>query len=165
MDVLEAIRTEHAVRTFTNQPIGDADLRAILNAGRRAHSSKNVQPWTFIAVTNRQTLQQLADCGPFAKHLATAAAGIALVSPDPTGFDLGQACAYMQLAAWNLGIGSVIGSMYDEARAKQILGIPADQHFDIALSLGYPDTSVPRPKAPNGQGRKPFDEVVRFGHW
>jgi nitroreductase len=165
MDVLEAIRTQHAVRRFTNQPISEQDLRAILNAGRRAHSSKNTQPWMFIAVRDRQTLRQLAECGPFARHLADAAAGIALVSPNPTGFDLGQACAYMQLAAWHLGIGSVIGSMYDADRAKQILGIPADQHFDVALSLGYPDPSVPRPAAPRGQGRKPFDEVVRFGHW
>lgn len=165
MDVLEAIRTEHAVRTFTGRPIDDADLRAILNAGRRAHSSKNTQPWTFIAIRDQQTLRQLAECGDFAKHLAGAAAGIALVSPDPAGFDLGQAAAYMQLAAWDLGIGSVIGSMYDEVRARQILGIPAQFRFEIALSLGYPDASVPRPSAPRGQGRKPFDEVVRFEHW
>ncbi len=50
MDVLDAIRTKRAVRYFTARPIADDDLRAILNAGRRAQSSKNTQPWVFIAI-------------------------------------------------------------------------------------------------------------------
>jgi nitroreductase len=165
MDVLDAIRTKRAVRHFTDRPISDDDLRAILIAGRRSQSSKNTQPWLLIAVRERETLKRLADCGPYATHLAGAAAAIALVSPNPTGFDLGQVAAYLQLAAWSLGIGSCIGSMYDADRAKQILGIPADYHFDTALSLGYPDPTFVRPAAPAGQGRKPFDEVVRFERW
>ncbi len=165
MDTLEAIRTKRAVRHFADRPIADADLRAILNAGRRSQSSKNSQPWVFIAVRDRETLQKLADCGPFAKHLVGAAAAIALVSLNPTDFDLGQAAAYIQLAAWDLGIGSCIGSMYEQDKAKQILGIPAEYHFDITLSLGYPDPNVARPARPRLTGRKPFDEVVRFERW
>ncbi len=165
MDTLEAIRTKRAVRTFADRPISDDDLRAILNAGRRSQSAKNTQPWILIAIRDRETLQKLADCGPYAKHLAGAAAAIALVSSNPTGFDLGQVAAYIQLAAWNLGIGSCIGSMYDADRAKQILGIPAQYHLDITLSLGYPDPTSVRPAAPAGQGRKLFDEVVRFERW
>jgi nitroreductase len=165
MDVLEAIRTKRAVRHFTERPIAHDDLRAILNAGRHAQSSKNTQPWVFIAVRDPETLRRLADCGPYAKHLAGAAAGIALVSPNQAGFDLGQATAYMQLAAWDRGIGSCIGTMYEKDQAKAVLGIPAEYFFDIALSLGYPDPAFARPAAPSGQGRKPFDEVVRFEHW
>src|SRR5215510_1575472 len=72
MDVLEAIASKRAVRHFTDQPISDEDLRAILNAGRRAQSSKNTQPWTFIAILDRQALQRLSECGAYAGHLAGA---------------------------------------------------------------------------------------------
>jgi nitroreductase len=165
MDVLEAIASKRAIRHFTDQPITDEDLRAILNAGRRAQSSKNTQPWTFIAVRDRQTLQRLSECGVYAGHLAGAAVGVALLSAGPTGFDLGQAAAYLQLAAWELGIGSCIASIYEPERAREILGVPDEYAFDIALSLGYPDPAASRPAAQSGQGRKSFDDVVRFERW
>jgi nitroreductase len=165
MDVLEAIASKRAVRHFTTQPIADEDLRAILNAGRRAQSSKNTQPWTFIAIRDRQTLQRLSECGAYAGHLAGASVGVALLSAGPTNFDLGQAAAYLQLAAWELGIGSCIASIYEPERAREILGVPDAYSCDIALSLGYPDPTATRPAAPAGQGRRSFDEVVRFERW
>ena len=165
MDVLEAIASKRAVRHFTDQPITDEDLRAILDAGRRAQSSKNIQPWTFIAIRDRQTLRRLSECGAYAGHLAGAAVGVALLSAGPTGFDLGQAAAYLQLAAWELGVGTCIATIYEPERAREILGVPETYAFDIALSLGYPDPAAGRPAAPPGQGRKSFDDVVRFERW
>jgi nitroreductase len=166
MDVAEAIRTLRSVRQFADRPIPDDALRAVLNAGRRTQSSKNSQPWTFIAIRDRDTLRRLSACGDFAQHLASAAAGIALVSPNPTGFDLGQATASIQLAAWELGIGSCIAWMHRAADAKVVLGVPADHSCDLVLSLGYPTPEeAARPLAPAGQGRKPFDEVVRWEHY
>jgi nitroreductase len=164
MDVSEAIRTQRAVRRFTDQPLPEEAIRAILNAGRRAQSSKNTQPWQFIAIRDKDMLKQLAECGAYAGHLAGAACGVALISPNPTGFDLGQAAACMQLAAWELGIGSCIASMYEPERAKALLGVPADLHFDIALSFGYPDPSQ-QPPAPRPGGRKPLEEVVHWEKW
>jgi nitroreductase len=165
MDVLTAIASKRAIRHFTDRPIADEDLRAILTAGRRAQSSKNTQPWTFLVVRDRQTLRRLSECGAYAGHLAGAAVGVALLSAGPTGFDLGQAAAYLQLAAWDLGIGSCIASIYEPERAREILGVPEAYSFDIALSLGYPDPAAVRPAAPPGEGRKPFDDVVRFERW
>lgn len=103
MDVSEAIRALRAVRRFTDQPIPDEAIRAILNAGRRAQSAKNTQPWSFVAVRDKNTLKQLSECGMYAGHLAGAALGVALISPNPTGLDIGQAVAFMQLQAWELG--------------------------------------------------------------
>jgi len=163
MDVLAAIRTKRAVRHFTDQPVPEEAIRTILNAGRRSQSSKNTQPWLFIAVRDRETLRRLSGCGAFAGHLAGAAFGVALISSESADFDSGQAAAYMQLAAWELGIGSCIASIYEPERARAILGVPEDRHFDVALSFGYPTPEeVQRPLAPPGQGRKAFDEVVRW---
>src|SRR5260221_10486659 len=107
MNVLEAIRTKRATRQFASQPVSDEQVRTVVDAGRRAQSSKNTQPWHFVVVREREMLKALSEVGPFAGHLAGAAFGVALASPDPAGrwsiaFDLGQAAAYMQLAAWEL---------------------------------------------------------------
>ncbi len=139
-------------------------IRAILNAGRRSQSSKNAQPWQFVAIRDKNTLKQLSECGAYAGHLAGAALGVAIISPHPAGFDQGQAAAYMQLAAWDLGIGSCIASIYDPERAKEILGVPQNFHFDLALSFGYPHPSQQSAGLRPG-GRKPFEEVVHWEKW
>ncbi len=62
-----------------------------------------------------------------ASHLAGAALGVAIIHPDPGEkfqlmFDIGQAAAYMQLAAWELGIGSCLASIYEPDKARGLLG-------------------------------------------
>jgi len=169
--VEEAIRTKRAVRHFTDQPIPEDGIRAILNAGRRAQSSKNTQPWSFVAVRDRGTLKQLSETGDFAGHLAGATLGIALVAPDTMDrrewilFDLGQAAAYMQLAAWELGIGSCIATIYHPERASAILGLPEGMRCDVALSFGYPTSEQTRADVVRPGGRRPFDEVVHWDRW
>ena len=165
MSVSELIRTKRAVRQFTADPLSEEAIRTILNAGRRAQSSKNTQPWHFIAIRDRATLRQLSECGAFAGHLAGAPFAVALISSTASDFDLGQAAAYMQLAAWDLGIGSCIASMWEPEKARAILGVPADQHFDVAISFGYPLPSVEQTQTPRTQGRKPFNEVVFWERW
>ncbi len=165
MSVSELIRTKRAVRQFRNEPISEEAVRSILHAGRRAQSSKNTQPWHFIAIRDREMLRQLSQCGKYAGHLAGASFAVALIASAAEGFDLGQAAAYMQLAAWDLGIGSCIASMWEPEKAKAILGVPQDLHFDVAISCGYPLHSDERPSAPNAGGRKPFDEVVFWERW
>src|SRR5438270_2690831 len=165
MTVSELIRTKRAVRQFTDEPLSEEAIRSILNAGRRAQSSKNTQPWHFIAIRDRATLQQLAECGAYAGHLAGAAFAVAFISSTAEGFDLGQAAAYMQLAAWELGIGSCIASMWEPEKARAVLGVPDDLHFDVAISFGYPLPSHEQPSAPKSSGRRSFDEVVFWERW
>jgi nitroreductase len=160
MDVIEAIRTQRAVREFSDRPVIAADINTILDAGRRAQSSKNQQPWTFIAIRDRTTLQLLSECGDYAGHLAEAAFAVALVTPWEHTFDLGQAAANLQLAAWDLGIGSCLAAIYNEDKAKAILGIPAEQHFTYAISFGYPRRQPQRAPV-----RHPLERVVRWERW
>jgi nitroreductase len=162
METLNAIRTKRSVRQFTNQPVSEDDIQTILDAGRRAQSSKNSQPWDFIVVRERSTLHQLSTCGNFAGHLAGAAFAVALVSTVQWAFDIGQAAAYLQLAAWDRGVSSCIAFIFNQEQAKSILGIPADRTFEIAISFGY--SSVP-PEAPKKGKRKQLEEVVRWEHW
>jgi nitroreductase len=170
MNVQEAIRTKRAVRKFRPQALPPNAVAAVLNAGRRAQSSKNDQAWHFISVQDKSTLGQLSRCGEWAGHLAGAALGVAIVTPDPTArfqtmFDAGQAAAYMQLAAWELGIGSCPASIYDGEQARELLGIPAELHLRIMISFGYPQDAAKLTLSPRKGGRREFEDVVHFEKW
>ncbi len=170
MNVLDAIRTKRAVRKFKDEPLPDEVVRTILNAGRRSQSSKNEQAWQFIAIRDKSVLKALSECGTWAGHLAGAALGVAILTPDPTVkfqtmFDAGQAAAFMQLAAWELGVGSVPASIYEFEKARQILGFPPEWHLRIALSFGYPAEEEKLSAPPKKGGRRPLDEVVHWDRW
>lgn len=170
MDVAEAIRTKRAVRKFQDKPLSEDVVPAILNAGRRSQSSKNEQAWQFIAIRDKSILKALSECGTWAGHLAGAALGVAILTPDPEGkfqimFDAGQAAAFMQLAAWELGIGSVPASIYEPEKARAILGFPADWQLRIALSFGYPRDEEKLSAPPKKGGRRSLEEVVHWDRW
>jgi nitroreductase len=170
MNVHEAVRTKRAVREFSERPIPEDSLQKILNAGRRSQSSKNTQPWHFIAITDKSILKGLSECGTWAAHLAGAALGVAILTPDPaekfqTMFDAGQAAAYMQLAAWELGIGSCPASIYQPEKARVLLGFPPELHLRIALSFGYPLNEGELRAPPKKGGRRDLMEVVHWNHW
>jgi nitroreductase len=171
--VWTAVARKRAVRRFAERPLDPDHLRRIVDAGRHAGSSKNSQPWEFVVVEERDTLRELGKVGPYAGHLAGAAAGIALVTPDPATadaplsvyWDLGQAAQNMMLVAWELGIGSVPATVYEPELAKRILGYPDDRHCEFLLSFGYParDDDLTRP--PKAGGRRPLDDIVHRGRW
>jgi nitroreductase len=173
ISVWDAISTKRAVRTFADTPLAPGHLDRILRAGRRSGSSKNLQRWDFIVCRDRQHLRELAAVGPWADHLAGAAVGIALVTPDPAAadapmsvmFDLGQAAAYMMLAAWELGIGSVPATVYEHDLARRLLGYPGDHHCEYILSFGYPADDAELTAANRPRGRKPLAGIVHEERW
>jgi nitroreductase len=170
MNVSEAIRTKRAVRQFLDKPLPEEAVQVILNAGRRAQSSKNTQPWRFIAIQDKPTLKKFSACGKFTTHLAEAALAVAILTPDPAQkatimFDAGQAAAYMQLAAWELDIGSCLGTIYEQEPARQLLGFPDDMHLNVAISFGYPIDPAYLSKPPQKGGRKPLEKIVHWERW
>jgi len=170
MNVSDAVRLKRAVRKFNSDPLSEETILTILKAGRRAQSSKNTQPWHFIAITDKTILKQLSECGEWAGHLAGAALGVAILHPDPSErfqilFDIGQAAAYMQLSAWELGVGSCLATIYDTTRARALLGFPADLHLRFCISFGYPQDSALLALPPQKGGRRPFAEMVHRERW
>jgi len=170
MKVSEAIRSKRAIRKFQVRPLPDEVIRSILNAGRRSQSSKNTQPWQFVAIKDKNVLKSLSECGTWAGHLAGAALGVAILTPDPadkfqTMFDAGQASAFMQLAAWELGVGSCPASIYDSEKARSIIGFPNEYHLRVALSFGFPLEPNEISAPPKKGGRRAFDEIVHWDKW
>jgi nitroreductase len=173
VDVAEAIATRRVIRRFADRPLDEEHLRAILDAGRRSGSSKNLQRWSFVVVRDRERLTQLSTVGPYAGHIAGAAAAIALVTPDPRAdgqplsvmWDLGGAAAQMMLLAWSLGIGSCPATVYDHDLARRILGNPADHWCEYILSFGYPADPDDLTRPLKAGGRQALDDLVHDERW
>jgi nitroreductase len=174
MDVWEAIKEKRAVRQFKDEPLPGQVVRRILNAGRLSQSSKNSQPWDFIAIQDHDTLIALSKTGEWMGHVAGAALCVAIVTPAPEGnerypwnmFDAGQSASYMQLAALELGVASCPGTVYDVNAACKLLNIPPGKSLRLVLSFGYPlEAQGERPRAIKKDGRRPFDEVIHWERW
>jgi nitroreductase len=171
METLDAIRSRRNVRRYSAEPLPPDHLDQILDAGRRAPSSRNWQPWDFVVVTDRDRLVKLAGVWQHAGHVAESAATIALVAAEPSDelhrdwlqYDLGQATMAMMLAAADLGIGTGHAAVSDQDLSRTILGHPADRFVAYLLALGYP---ADRPLSPiQRPDRRPFDDVVHREHW
>jgi nitroreductase len=171
MNVWEAIQQKRAVRHYKNEQIPEDAIMRILNAGRRSQSSKNTQPWHFIAIQDQAMRDRVSQLGNFAEWVKQAPLVIAIVTPNVEAdrsnwiaFDIGQAAAYMQLAAQELGIGSVIGRLHRWEQTPEVLGFPEDMRCDVVLGFGYP-TEDEQQKPRNPQGRRPLDDIVHWEKW
>jgi nitroreductase len=172
METWDAIRARRNVRQYTDQPIAREDLERILEAGRRAPSASNWQPWNFVVVTDRGQLTELAKAWERGgRHIAHSAATIAIVSKEPKDgmerdllmYDLGQTTANMMLIAADLGIGSGHSAVADQDQARRVLGFPDGYFAAYMFGLGYPADRPIRPL--NNPTRRPFDDVVHWARW
>lgn len=158
-DTYEFIVNLRAIRDYQPEPLADRDLDAILEAGRWTGSSKNRQDWTFVAITDKGRLEQLAEHGDFTQPVRDSAATIVLVQ-EPGGyeFDIGRAAQNIMLAAKAIGVASCPITLHRDAEARRFLGAPDNTVTRYAVALGYPsDDAEPRKFG----GRKPTEEVIR----
>jgi nitroreductase len=171
METWDAIRARRDVRKYSEDAVAREDLERILEAGRRAPSSMNWQPWHFVVVTDRKRLQQLSTTGPGTGHVAGSAVTVALAAYHPEDdvhsrwmlYDFGQVTANMMLAAADLGIGSGHAGVRDQHDVRQILGLPDDTVCPYMVAFGYPAGRPLRPLTK--PDRRPFDEVVHWERW
>ncbi|MFX0064641.1 MAG: nitroreductase family protein [Candidatus Hermodarchaeota archaeon] len=158
-DVETIIRTRRAVRHFKPDPIPDEILYRILNSARLAPSSKNSQPWHFIVIKNKKTLQELAKMTYTGDFLPDAPLAIATVLENAKlETDAARAIQNMVLTAWKYKIGTVWITNFWE-KAKKILGIPMTGNYKLitVMPFGYIyDDSKSRGK----KHRKKFEEIV-----
>jgi nitroreductase len=143
---LNVIFARRSIRAYSGEPVSEADIEALLQAGMAAPSGSNRKPWHFVVVTDAQTLGALADAHPFGKMLRHAGLGIA-VCGDPQisewwAQDCTAATENILIAAVALGLGGVWvgchGRPEREAAVRSVLGIPAHIGVLSLLSIGHP---------------------------
>ena len=171
METWDAIRARRNVRDYRPDPVPDADLLRIAEAGWRAPSASNRQHWNFVIVTDPGQLTELSKTWQGAGHIARAPAAIVLVVPEPADeqskiidqFDLGQATYAMMIVAADRGIGTGHASVSDQELARATLGIPEGYLVSYLLGIGYPADRPLRPIAK--PDRRPIGEIIRHGRW
>lgn len=143
---LRMIFSRRSIRAYTGEPVSQAEIMALLEAGMAAPSASNRKPWHFVVVTDGQTLRALADAHPYGKMLANAALGIA-VCGDPAISawwvqDCTAATENILIAVAGLGLGGVWlgchGQPEREQAVRGVLGIPGQIGVLSLLSIGHP---------------------------
>lgn len=161
MEVIEALRGRRTVRAYeTGKPIPKEIIETIVDCGRLAPTARNEQPWEFIVITDLDKLKEIAAISEHGKHIAQAAACIAVVCADTKYYveDGAAATQNILVAAWALGIGAcwVAGDKKVYAnQLRDLLGAPTTHKLLSLIPLGYP-AAIPEPK------KRALNEVL---HW
>ncbi len=160
--MIELLRTRRSIREYTGQPIEREKLELLKEAVLRSPSSRNLDPWEFIFVDDRQLLQKLAACKPHgADFLAQGALGIVICADSRKSDTWIEDCAIAsilaQMTAQSLGLGScwvqVRNRRFDdqttsEQYVQKLLGIPEHLKVESLVAIGYPaEKREPLPRA------------------
>jgi nitroreductase len=143
---LQLVFSRRSIRQYTNQPVSEADITSLLEAGMAAPSAMNKRPWHLVAVTDKQVIQEIAQSPPYGRTLP-AAALVIVVCGDPAISDWWlQDCTLatqnILVAAAGLGLGGVFLGCHDkperEGPIRQALGIPDAIGMASVLCIGHP---------------------------
>jgi nitroreductase len=169
MTFQELIRARHSVRRYRPDPVPQDLLSRLLEAGRIAPTACNLQAFSLIVVTEpgmRRRMQAVYADDWFwqAPVLLVGCAEPAKAWKRRDGWnsaevDLAIVMDHVILAATEAGLGTCWVCAFNEAKTKEILGIPPQVRVVAMTPLGYPDVS-PRPV-----GRKPLAQLVRRERW
>lgn len=157
-DTLSVIHNRKSVRNFTGESVTQNEIDILLNAAMAAPSADNCQPWEFIIVTDRKTLDKLGDVLPYAKMIFKAGAAIIVCGVPAKAhkqmeeyavIDSTLASQNILLAAEAIGLGALWTAAYpypDRMKSiSSILEIPPDVIPLNVIPLGHP-TGEDKPK-------------------
>ena len=174
-DALRFLRSLRAVRRFRPDPVSADVVRDVLAAARWTGSAQNRQPWQFVVIRERATIDGLAQLGPFTEFFVGAPLCVAvLMDGERTGssYDCGRVSQTLMLAAHAHGVGSCnagLGPEENQRAGMTLLGIPEGHSLGQVIAFGYraagdqlaPPGGIDRPPlAP--AGRKPLEELVHY---
>lgn len=170
MDFFEVLRERHSVRAFAERPVEPEKLQAILEVANRAPSAGNLQAYEIYVVTHPATLKALMRAAFEQKFVAQAPVVLVFCAhPARSASSYGErgatlysvqdatiACAYAQLAATALDLGSVWVGAFDEEAVRRALSIRRELVPIALLPIGYAAES------PEITPRRALDDLVRY---
>jgi nitroreductase len=168
MEVFEAIHGRRSIRAFKPDPVGENDLRKILEAGIAAPSAGNRQPWEFVVVKDPKRKRELADAALGQTFIEEAPLAIVVCTNAPRSSrvygrrgeelyciqDTAAAVQNMLLAAYAMGYGTCWVGAFDERAAARAIEAPPEIRPVAIVPVGRP-AEKPRPTP-----RLPYKRVV-----
>lgn len=151
--VYETIMTRSSVRSYTTQAVEQDKIDKLLRAGMAAPTAGNRQPWEFIVVKNRATLDKFPEIIPGSHMAAKAQVAIVVLGtpakalmPEYWVQDCSAATENILLAAHAMGLGAVWCGAYPNNEANRVgqmsdlLSLPEGTMALSIIVLGYPDS-------------------------
>lgn len=155
---LKLLKTRATIRAFSDQPVSDDHLAALLESVQVTQSWANTQCWEVVVIKDQQIKDALASAYPNQNRarLSTVDAPVVLaltaiknksgliMGDEPTPlkewfmFDTGLAAANLTNTAHSLGLGSVIAGWFDYSEASKVLNIPDDRQLVALIPVGHP---------------------------
>lgn len=157
MDALEAIQNRIDLREYSDESVAEATKKQILDAARVASSGRNTQHWRFVVVQDEERLEEFGERTPSGGWVSGAAFAVAVLTNPEWDFhqiDAGKAITHMQLAAWDLGIGSGMFTT-DAPAVSEFLGVPDGYELTAVVAFGHPTQEVKGIK-----DREPLEEIA-----
>ena len=162
MDAIEAIMSRKVQRTFAPRAVEDDKLAKIVEAGRHAMSARNLQPWQFIVVRDRERLKAMGAVCTTGRFVADAPSAIVILKDLSNtrwaDVDCAQAVQNMADAGWALGLGTCWVGNFDASKIGAMLAVPEGWAIFTILPFGYADPKNP----PQAKPLKPRSEMVHY---
>ena len=152
MDINEALRTRRSIKNFSDKPVSVQILSELVDIARYSPSGANKNPWHFVIITERNTLDCLSEVHMYCRWFSKAQAGIAIVV-DPASSrywleDCSIAAYTICLGAMTYGLGVGWAAMYQSDDAaeserrqqmvRELLAIPDTMNVPMVLAIGFP---------------------------
>lgn len=169
MEIMSEILKGSNAEKFINEPIDDASLERILEAGRLAPSAKNRQPWRFIAVTRDSLKEQLKSHCYDDDRLTQAGAAILCCTTNigykmPNGqlsypMDISFAACHMIFQARHEGLGAALLTTYQEPEIRSLFSVPYSMRTVVIVLVGK--TEGERRLIDRHDSKR----VISYNHW
>ena len=166
-ECVKPLLERRSVRVYQDRELPLETILGILDVARWAPSARNRQPWEFVVVRDRSTLNRLSRIHIGARPLELARAAIVVLcdkerAPDTHLVDCANAALYIMLAAHCAGVGTVwINSLRNMDEVREAVGAPENMVPVAIISMGYPA------EKPEAKPRRRLGEMVhleRFGN-
>lgn len=177
MNVAECLKTRRSIRKYKPDPVDHSIIESIVSQASYSPSWKNTQITRYTAVEDPALLAQIADryTPDYNSNIIRQVPVLMAVSymkgrcgyerdgsfTTKKGdrwqmFDVGVSCQSFCLAAWELGLGTVIMGVFDEDGITRLLDLPKDQELGALIAVGYPDIEPDAPK------RKTVEQLLEY---
>jgi nitroreductase len=167
--LLPEIENRFSVKHFLEKKVEKEKVIRILEAGRRAPSAKNRQPWRFIVLEEEENRKKVKNAAYGQEHVGEAPVIIAACTTNidyrmPNGqlsypMDISFASAFMMIQAQAENLGTCVVTTFDESEIRNLISVPYSMRVVLLLLIGYFD------EKPLQKMRQPLERISSFEHW
>lgn len=177
MELQKVLNKRRSIRKYKNTPVSKGDIETIIQAAQEAPSWKNSQTTRYHVVQTEKMVKRIKEEALPAFNANNVADAPVLIVMSFVGsrsgfdkdkktvnevgqgwgfYDCGLASENLLLKATELGYGTLVMGIRDEAKLRELLGISKDEIIVSVIGLGVQDINPSRPE------RKPLLDVLKW---